>query len=968
MHPPHLPGPFFIIIIISFVLIYAPKFASSVDEHYLNCNGTFACGSIENIGYPFWGSDRPKYCGFPGFQLNCSDSTPEITIMSATYHVLGINNESRLLTLAGTDYLVNVCPTLLINTTLNPRIFEFTPDTQYIDLYYHCPPPPTPTPNQGTEFFSNFTCNVSTTTLSGYFLTGNLSELADLASNATAISGFLGSCGERVVLAANQSEIQSVETSQSLSWEHLVEALVKGFGLQWKAHNSLCDRCRGSGGQCGHDSVLEKFSCYCTDRPHDFVCPTGSLAISPPVRVNKTIVPSQQSTHLPRQARELSFLKMQHPFRPPPLLSPPLCSLSSSISRSPSSFPPMERIPLAKTTLPPSPTAARLSHAGASKTSLTHYTGRHGPSYCGPAKFRINCTDNGIPELILGSLSYRIIQLDQNKQSMTLSRSDPYNTYTQEFANTNLSSALFNLSPDNQNLSLLYEYVLTEFLNLVIVADKRKVPLQTGLFIAGGIISGILLGGWLLLCYQRRKRIAAQSQSKDLPATPPSSKGLGPTTPSTTHSESIRSCSSTKSDPEKGSTYFEVQVFSNSELEEATHNFDPSKERVEAFLLQYGSLAPKRFSYSDIKKITNSFKDKLGQGGYGSVYKGELLDGHIVAVKVLRKSEGDGQDFINEVASISRTSHVNIVTLMGFCYERSKRALVYEFMHNGSLDKFIYNKGSTEKGHQLAIKTLYEIALGIGRGLEYLHRGCNTRILHFDIKPQNILLDANFYPKISDFGLAKLCETRDTIVSITAARGTCGYVAPELEKSEKLNLDRIIADEEEEMTRKMIVVSLWCIQTIPSNRPSMRTCGYIAPEVFCRNFGGVSYKSDVYSYGMMVLEMIGGRRNVNVEVSHTSEIYFPSWLYKQLENSEKLNLDRIIDDEEEETTGKMIVASLWCIQTIPSNRPSMSKVLEMLQGSLEALPVPPEPLLSSPAAISLQNSNTTSSVIMQVRP
>ncbi|GKV16774.1 hypothetical protein SLEP1_g27365 [Rubroshorea leprosula] len=267
-------------------------------------------------------------------------------------------------------------------------------------------------------------------------------------------------------------------------------------------------------------------------------------------------------------------------------------------------------------------------------------------------------------------------------------------------------------------------------------------------------------------------------------------------------------------------------------------------ERVEAFFLKYGSLAPKKFSYSDIRKITKSFNDKLGHGGYGSVYKGELPDGSIVAVKVLSKSIGDGQDFINEVASISRTSHVNIVTLLGFCYERSKRALIYEFMPNGSLDKFIYNQGSPES-QQLAIKTLYEIALGIARGLEYLHRG-------------------------------------------------------------------------------------------------------------------VSYKSDVYSYGMMVLEMIGGRKKVNVEVSHTSEIYFPSWLYKQLEKPEKLNLDRVIAEEEEEITRKMIIVSLWCIQTFPSNRPSMSRVVEMLQGSLEALPIPPQDCSTT------SSSSSSNPSIMQV--
>ncbi|KAL7170890.1 hypothetical protein ACSBR2_035697 [Camellia fascicularis] len=131
--------------------------------------------------------------------------------------------------------------------------------------------------------------------------------------------------------------------------------------------------------------------------------------------------------------------------------------------------------------------------------------------------------------------------------------------------------------------------------------------------------------------------------------------------------------------------------------------------------------------------------------------------------------------------------------------------------------------------HQLGWEALYQIAVGIARGLEYLHCGCNMRILHFDIKPHNILFDKDFCPKISDFGLAELCPRKESIISLLGVRGT---------------------------TR------------------------YIAPEVFCRNFGGVSHKSDVYSYGMMVLEMVGGRKNIDVEVNHTSEIYFPHWIYK----------------------------------------------------------------------------------------
>ncbi|KAB2611862.1 receptor-like protein kinase [Pyrus ussuriensis x Pyrus communis] len=155
--------------------------------------------------------------------------------------------------------------------------------------------------------------------------------------------------------------------------------------------------------------------------------------------------------------------------------------------------------------------------------------------------------------------------------------------------------------------------------------------------------------------------------------------------------------------------------------------------------------------------MTNSFKEKLGQGGYGAVYKGKLKDGRLVAVKVLTKLKGGGEEFINEVAAISRTSHVNIVSLLGYCFECSKRALIYEFMPNGSLEKFIFNASNPKNDHHhLGWETLDQISLGIARGLEYLHRGCNTRILHFDIKPHNILLNEKFTPKISDFGLACL--------------------------------------------------------------------------------------------------------------------------------------------------------------------------------------------------------------------
>ncbi|KAH0678018.1 hypothetical protein KY285_025819 [Solanum tuberosum] len=318
-------------------------------------------------------------------------------------------------------------------------------------------------------------------------------------------------------------------------------------------------------------------------------------------------------------------------------------------------------------------------------------------------------------------------------------------------------------------------------------------------------------------------------------------------------------------------------------------------QKVEEFLKNYGSNALNRYNYTDIKRITSHFKSKLGQGGFGNVYRGSLRNGSQVAVKILNKLKGSGEDFINEVASISRTSHVNIVSLVGFCFEGHKRALVYEFMPNGSLEKFIYEERS-DSVRQLGWPILYKITLGIARGLEYLHRGCNTRILHFDIKPHNILLDEDFCPKISDFGLAKLCMKKESIVSMLGARGTIGY---------------------------------------------------IAPEIVCRNLGGVSHKSDIYSYGMMVLEMVGGRKNVDVGVDRTSEIYFPHWLYRRIELDEELQLIGIMNEEEKECARKMVMASLWCIQTDPSSRPSMSKVVEMLEGNLDFLQIPPKPYLYS---------------------
>nr|XP_048326824.1 rust resistance kinase Lr10-like [Ziziphus jujuba var. spinosa] len=278
------------------------------------------------------------------------------------------------------------------------------------------------------------------------------------------------------------------------------------------------------------------------------------------------------------------------------------------------------------------------------------------------------------------------------------------------------------------------------------------------------------------------------------------------------------------------------------------------------------------------------------KGGYGCVYKGSLRSGR-VAIKMLSKSKANGQEFINEVSTIGRIHHANVVQLIGFCVEGSKHALVYEFMSNGSLDKYIFSdqEGINTLGHQ----RMLEISLGVANGIEYLHRGCEMQILHFDIKPHSILLDDNFNPKLTDFGLARLYPLDNSIVPLTAARGTIGYIAPEL---------------------------------------------------FYKNIGGVSYKADVYSFRMLLMEMASRRRNLNAHAEHSSQIYFPLWVYDQFNEGNDIEI-KGVSEEEMEMIKKMIIVALWCIQLKPSDHPSMNNVIEMLEEKVACLQMPPKPCL-----------------------
>ncbi|XVF59035.1 hypothetical protein PTKIN_Ptkin07bG0241700 [Pterospermum kingtungense] len=294
------------------------------------------------------------------------------------------------------------------------------------------------------------------------------------------------------------------------------------------------------------------------------------------------------------------------------------------------------------------------------------------------------------------------------------------------------------------------------------------------------------------------------------------------------------------------------------------------------------------FSYHELRKATNGFTEELGKGSFGAVYKGTLYKGkETVAVKRLEKLVEEGErEFQAEMRAIGRTHHKNLVRLLGYCAEDSKRLLVYEYMSNGSLANLLFKAKS-----RLDWNERMRIALDVARGVLYLHEECETPIIHCDIKPQNILMDDFWTAKISDFGLAKLLMG-DQTRTFTGARGTRGYMAPEWQR----------------------------------NTP-------------------ISVKADVYSLGIVLLEIVCCRRNLEISVSKAEEIILSTWVYRCFVEKE---LDKLVLGEEvdKKSLEKMVMVALWCIQDEPALRPSIRSIVIMLEGITD-IPIPPCPTANS---------------------
>ncbi|XP_062074646.1 G-type lectin S-receptor-like serine/threonine-protein kinase At4g27290 isoform X2 [Humulus lupulus] len=298
------------------------------------------------------------------------------------------------------------------------------------------------------------------------------------------------------------------------------------------------------------------------------------------------------------------------------------------------------------------------------------------------------------------------------------------------------------------------------------------------------------------------------------------------------------------------------------------------------------------FDMATIAAATNNFSDtsRIGEGGFGPVYKGNLSTGQEIAVKRLSKDSGQGlEEFKNEVVLISKLQHRNLVGLLGCCIEGEERMLIYEYMYNKSLNHFIFGEN---KNGSLDWKKRFDIIMGIARGLLYLHQDSKLQIIHRDLKASNILLDMNMNPKISDFGLARI------------------FGGGEIETK----------------TRRIV-----------------GTYGYISPEYAVD--GNFSIKSDVFSFGVVLLEIISGKRNRGFSHSdHHHNLLGHAWL---LWNKE-LALE-IKDSSMEESMSiesqvlRCIQVGLLCVQKFPADRPTMASVVVMLSNERAELPWPKEP-------------------------
>ncbi|KAL6227917.1 hypothetical protein ACLB2K_001871 [Fragaria x ananassa] len=345
---------------------------------------------------------------------------------------------------------------------------------------------------------------------------------------------------------------------------------------------------------------------------------------------------------------------------------------------------------------------------------------------------------------------------------------------------------------------------------------------------------------------------------------------------------------------------FSLAILSFTIYMHRVHRYEKLLKHTNLALADQEYFCLQSFSYIELERATDGFKEELGRGTFGAVYKGTLsgtASNKTVAVKRLEKVVEEGvREFKAEITTIGQTHHRNLVQLLGFCIEGSRKLLVYEYMSNGSLADLLFKARGMRPTWKERVRLVFDVA----RGVLYLHDECSVHIIHSNLKPQNILLDHTWTAKISDFGLASLVPNE---TKINSTRGGAGAGSVEQVRS-----------------------------------------GYVAPE--WQKNALISVKADIYSFGIVLLEIVCCRRNIEVNVSTPDEIILPSWVSKCFASAE---LDKLIEKDENvdlKTLERMVKVGLLCVQDDPALRPLMKNVILMLEGTMD---IPVTPCLKLPS-------------------
>ncbi|KHN20765.1 Putative serine/threonine-protein kinase [Glycine soja] len=913
-----------------FFSLFFPTYVSSDSEGYSACE-PFSCGQINNISYPFWNSDQqPSYCGHPKFKLDCQQDSVTIGMVSQRFHVIEIDQTSKVLKIARLDLWNDPCTDEYSDVKLDSDFFNYTSNDDEYTLLYDCGRPVLNTSRVNIEGTIPFTCPIG----------GGFPNAFCLLSKDVGNLKGLG-CKNRINVSVLREAMKDALLVQKV--------LEGGFEVGWSGvDEDRCDGCIKSGGRCGHNESKDAFMCLCLNQQSsDEVC-SKSLARSPlaaqtprPTTAKSLIPPNspifpKQSPHAPKEGTgSWRKRKVGGSFVGGVLLYVETMDCK-------------EHIPMLRTvvltvswllliTLLYCEAAYNYSECKeqtykcGSLINISYPFWGHDQrdSECGGGDlFELKCYDDDTT-LLIGSQNYTVKEINIATYTMRLVRTDlARDVCSPQFGDTYLNPTLFSYPPEVHNVTIFYD--CTPITN----------PQFPNSITCGYAVPNIGEGFQYSLIEQCKRRLHVPTDDpevdygggKNSAVEKALDKGFEV---KYTVSQDCTTCLGSEGNCSRHDAHFYQNLchycpdgshalhcskrkinwkvkliigvvsgvvgalavgiigylcyrkkknrYTMSYTQSRSLSSDPSSKDTEKGIQRFTqSFVPgvHLFTYDELEEATNYFDSskELGEGGFGTVYFGKLRDGRSVAVKRLYENNFKRvAQFMNEIKILANLDHPNLVTLFG-CTSRHTRELllVYEYIPNGTIADHLH--GQRSKPGKLPWHIRMNIAVETASALKFLHQ---KDIIHRDVKTNNILLDNNFCVKVADFGLSRLFPDHVTHVS-TAPQGTPGYVDPEYHQ---------------------------CYQ--------------------------LTKQSDVYSFGVVLVELISSLPAVDI-TRHRQEIKLSDMAINKI-HSEALHelVDPSLGFESNFKVRKMINAvaelAFQCLQSSKEMRPSMEEVADTLK-------------------------------------